>query len=86
MSELMGQRQHGTPLTEADCFQRAIYHATALRDSIRGLALLRADDRNHAMGWLTVVGILDKLVDNIKVRMTMGVRRTNLILPARFRE
>jgi hypothetical protein len=86
MDGLMGQRQHGTPLSERDCFERAIHHATGLRDSVRGLALLRAGDKNHAFGWLTIVQVLDQLIDNIKKLMVRGVNRTPLILPARFRE
>lgn len=86
MDGLLGQRQHGTPLSERDCFQRAIFHATGLRDSVRGLALLRAGDKNHAFGWLAMVNILDQLVDNIRKMMVRGVNRTPLILPARFRD
>lgn len=85
MDGLMGQRQHGTPLSEKDCYQRALFHAQGLRDSCRGLALLRADDQNHAFGWLTIVKVLEQLVDNIQRLMTRGVTRSNLFLPARFR-
>ena len=86
MSELAGQRQHGTPMSERDCYQEALYHARGLRDSVRGLALLRAGDKNHAFGWLSIVHILDQLVDNIQKLMVRGVNRTNLILPHRFRD
>lgn len=85
MSELMGQMQHGTPLSERDCYERALHHARGLRDSVRGLALLRAGDTNHAFGWLAIVKVLEQLVDNIQKLMVRGVNRSNLILPARFR-
>lgn len=85
MSELLGQRQHGTPLSERDCYTRAIHHAQGLRDSLRGLALLRADDQNHAFGWLTVVQNLELMIDLIQKLMVRGVNRSNLFLPARFR-
>lgn len=85
MDGLMGQRQHGTPMSERDCYTRAIHHAQGLRDCCRGLAMLRADDQNHAFGWLAVVKILEQLVDNIQKLMMRGVNRSNLILPARFR-
>jgi hypothetical protein len=86
MPELLNQRISGTPMSEKDCFERAIFHATGLRDSVRGLALLRHNDTNHAFGWLAIVQVLDQLVDNIKKLMVRGVNRSNLILPSRFRE
>lgn len=84
MAELLNQRINGTPMSEKDCFQQAIYHVRGLRDCVRGLALLRAGDQNHAFGWLSLVKILDQLHDNIQKMMVRGVNRTNLILPARF--
>lgn len=86
MSGLAGQRHHGTPLSERDCYERALHHAQGLRDSCRGLALLRAGDANHAFGWLAIVRILEQLVDSIQKLMTRGVHRSNLILPQRFRD
>lgn len=85
MSDLAGQRHHGSPLSERDCYQLALDHSRGLRDACRGLALLRAGDQNHAFGWLTIVRILDQLTDNIQNLMVRGVNRTNLILPDRFR-
>lgn len=86
MAELLNQRITGTPMSERDCFQQAIHHIRGLRECVRGLALLRAGDKNHAYGWLSIVGILDKLHDTIQTLMVRGVRRTDLILPSRFRE
>lgn len=85
MSELAGQRINGTPLSERDCYERAIHHARGLRDCCRGLAMLRADDQNHAFGWLSIVKNLELMTDLIQKLMTRGVNRSNLILPARFR-
>lgn len=85
MSELLGQRTHGTPMSERDCYTRAIHHAQGLRDCCRGLAMLRADDQNHAFGWLSIVKNLELMTDLIQKLMLRGVRRSPLILPTRFR-
>lgn len=77
MSDIQGQRHTGTPMTERDCFQRAIFHLSGLRDCLRGLALLRGDQR-----WLLPARVTEQLEDNIKRMMT---RRAHplLILPPR---
>jgi hypothetical protein len=88
MPELAGQLRAGTPLTERDCFQRAIAatrglrdlamadpgrvnvrmrfgeaieQAKHLRDSLRGLGLLRMDQR-----WLLLARSAEGIEDSIK--------------------
>ena len=86
MPELANQRVSGTPMSERDCYQQAIYHARALRDCMRGLAILRADDANHARAWLSIVQNLDMMQDLIQKLMVRGVWGNKLVLPTRFRE
>lgn len=80
MPELIGQRVSGTPLSERQCFELAIEHCHGLRDSLRGLALLRADTR-----WLIPVRLIEKMEDSIRKLMVKGGPRI-VLLPDRYRQ
>jgi hypothetical protein len=77
MPELNGQRHVGSPMSERDCFVEAIGHIRGLRDCLRGLALLRNDQR-----WLLPVRVTERLEDSVKRMMTSTAAKL-LILPQR---
>ena len=79
MPEIAGQRITGSSMTERDCFIRAIAAIRELRDCLRGLALLRNDQR-----WLLPVRVTEQLEDAVK-RMMTSTRSKLLILPQRDR-
>ena len=66
-------------MSERDWFLRAIAAIRDLRDCLRGLALLRNDQR-----WLLPVRVTEQLEDSIK-RMMTSTRAKLLILPSRDR-
>lgn len=70
MPELEGQMQSGSPMSERDCYQRALFHLNGLRTSLRGLVAARRD-----MRWLLIVRILDQIEDNIRKLMVKGGSR-----------
>ena len=73
------QRFSGTPMTEVECFTRAIDHLQSASNCFRGLAQLRGD-----MRWLLPVRIMDQMVDKIKVMMVKP-GKSLLWLPERDR-
>ena len=75
--EIAGQRITGSPLSERDCYARAIYHIQGLRECLRGLALLRNDLR-----WLVPVRFAEQLEYNVRRMMTARQSKI-LVLPER---
>ena len=67
MPELAGQLRSGTPMDERTCYVEAIGHIRGLRDCLRGLALLRMDQR-----WLLPVRFCEQLEDTVKKMMNRG--------------
>jgi hypothetical protein len=57
----------GTPLSERDCYVRAIYHVQGLKKCLEGLAVNRMDSR-----WLMCVRIMDRIEDHIKRLIDKG--------------
>ena len=78
MPEIAGQRITGTPLSERECFQRAIEGLSDASHALRGMAALRKDAR-----WLIPVRILDQVIDRIRRLKDQGGARV-LWLPDRL--
>ena len=78
--EIAGQRTSGTRMSERDCFLGAVEHLRGASACIRGIALLRGDQR-----WLLPVRVLDEVTERVTKLMT---RRgaSLLILPRRMGE
>lgn len=75
MPELAGQIRSGRPLSERECFVEAIGHLKGLRDCLRGLALLRMDQR-----WLLPVRLTEHLEDAV-TRMMNRAGKPPLLIP-----
>jgi hypothetical protein len=65
--ELAGQLQSGTPMSERECFHRALYHLNGLKACMSGLANSRKD-----MRWLIPVRICNQIEDSIKKLIDRG--------------
>lgn len=61
------QQFSGTPMTEPECFARAMDHMQSAINCFRGLAVMRRD-----MKWLIAVRNMEKMIDQVKAEINKG--------------